>query len=848
MATHAPRRARFPVNALVAMPIALTLLVAIMLRWAPGIDLAAALQAFGDLPAWRLCTAVALTAASYLLLSCHDRLALAGLGEKASWPVILRATFTSYALTHNLGFSPLTGGSTRMLIYGRAGLGPATVARVVALAAAAFWCGIAVVSGAALLVQSHPVALFGVELSALTARIGGAALMGGLALVAIAGPRLRPVSGWSANLRIPLHRLDVVLPLIAVATIDIVLSALAFLVLTPSLGLADFPQLFLAYALGIVAGLVSHIPGGVGVFEGTVLAALHASDPSVAGALIAYRAIYYLLPLAAALVLNAVIELRNALRRAAALRRNAAAFAMETAPLAMAMLVFAGGLLLLLSGVLPGVHYRLRELRALVPLPVVEASHLGASLTGAALLIVAPALLSRSRAGHSAARALLIAGALCSLGKGLDFEEAGIMLTAACLLQALIPAFYRESIGAFSAHNRAWLLAAVAAVAGAAVCGLAAYPDVARGLGATFYFAWRADLSRYLRASFATCALVSAFAMRELLSRPPVLAGLPALPPDVFARATAGCGRTDAMLALTGDKRFLVSRKGDAFLMFRPVGRTWFVMGDPVGQQEQWQDLAWELRGASDRVGARLCFYQVSDAFLPLAVELGLRPIKYGEEAIVQCDAFTLAGARMKGLRGGHSRARREGLKLQILPAATVPAHLRVLREISDAWLARHGGREKRFSLGAFDPDYLAHCDIAMVLDGNGLPVAFANIWRSGDGAELSVDLMRQSAAAPPGTMDFLLIELAFMAGRLGYARFNLGVAPLSGMNGGRLAPNWARGANLAFGLRRISYNFRGLRQYKAKFAPLWRNRYIALPPGFASYCALFKLIRLIAR
>jgi phosphatidylglycerol lysyltransferase len=96
--------------------------------------------------------------------------------------------------------------------------------------------------------------------------------------------------------------------------------------------------------------------------------------------------------------------------------------------------------------------------------------------------------------------------------------------------------------------------------------------------------------------------------------------------------------------------------------------------------------------------------------------------------------------------------------------------------------------------------------------------------------------------------MDFLLVELILRAQDQAFVRFNLGVAPLSGMRGGRLAPAWARGANLAFGLRRISYNFQGLRRYKEKFRPAWHNRYIALPQGLAGYRAMIQLIRLIGQ
>ena len=840
----APRR--LPIArqlAIVVATIAGTAIIgAALLHFARGLDPAQIHEALAALSAGRIAAALALTTASYVLLALFDGLALSSLGEKVAWPVIGRASFTGYTVAHNLGFGLLTGGSARLVIYRQAGVPPTKVARVVLMASAAFWLGIAAIAGAALLLGGGHLALFGVALSPLGARLAGAAVVALLVALPFSGRLLHRTS-----LRdLPPARF--VAAMLGTTCADIAVSVATLLVLVPSLGPGDFPQLFLAYALAIVAGLVTHVPGGLGVFEGTVLAALGRHGPEIAAGLIAYRAIYYLLPLGVSLLLNGAIALRATYRRGGTISRALGFIAVEAGPVSMAAMVFAGGLVLLLSGALPAVHDRLWALRQMVALPVVEAAHLAASLTGAALLLVAPALLSRSRSGFVTARNLLLAGAVFSLAKGLDFEEAGLMLAMAGGLNGFAAAFYRQSMGAFSSHNRIWLVAAMVAVVFTAVSGLSAYPNHSLLNGWWLRFAWRADRARYLRASFATCAMVAAFAVRELLSRPPVKVGLAGLPAEAFIRATAHSGRSDAMLALTGDKRFLVSGRGDAFLMFRPLGRTWFVMGDPVGQASLWGDLAWELRRQSDRVGARLCFYQISDAFLPLALELGLRPVKYGEEAVVALGGFTLAGSRMKPLRNSHAQARRSGLVLDMVPAAQAAAHIDELRAISDAWLARHGGREKRFSLGAFDPDYLTRCDIAVVRGAAGSAVAFANLWRSGDGAELSIDLMRQRPHAPAGTMDFLLVELIQQAARQGFARFNLGVAPLSGMRGGRLATAWTRGARLAFGFRQLRYNFKGLRRYKEKFAPEWHNRYIALPPGLAGYRALIQLLRLIGR
>jgi phosphatidylglycerol lysyltransferase len=420
------------------------------------------------------------------------------------------------------------------------------------------------------------------------------------------------------------------------------------------------------------------------------------------------------------------------------------------------------------------------------------------------------------------------------------------MLGMAALLQLAAPSFYRRARGAFSIHSRGWLAAATIGLALTTVSGIIAHRHLPYESQLWWEFCLRGDAPRFLRASFAAGLLVAGFALREVLWHPQSMQGLAHLPEGVFERATAACPRSDAALAFTGDKRFLVSPEADAFLMFRSYGGSCIVMGDPVGARARWPDLVWELRRLADRCGVRLCFYQLSSEMLPLIVELGLKPIKYGEEAHVLTGRFALTGPRMKSLRNSYNRAAREGLRLEIVASEAVPSWLGRLRAISEAWLKQHGETEKTFSLGSFDAAYLGRFDLAVVLDPEDRPIAFANIWRSGDGDELSVDLMRQRPDAPPGTMDFLLVELLRHARETCLPRFNLGMAPLSGVQGGKLSPAWARLANLAFSVEGWRYNFAGLRHYKDKFAPEWESRFIATPPGLAGWRSLLDLVRLI--
>ncbi|MEY2920734.1 MAG: hypothetical protein RL261_2039, partial [Pseudomonadota bacterium] len=168
------------------------------------------------------------------------------------------------------------------------------------------------------------------------------------------------------------------------------------------------------------------------------------------------------------------------------------------------------------------------------------------------------------------------------------------------------------------------------------------------------------------------------------------------------------------------------------------------------------------------------------------------------------------------------------------------------LRQISDDWKQSKSVAEKGFSLGRFSEPYLRRFTLALV-ERAGEPVAFANLWESDARAELSVDLMRHTTAAPKGVMDFLFTELMLWGREQGYGWFNLGMAPLAGLEAHRLAPAWHKVGRLIYRYGDNFYNFEGLRQYKEKFQPEWRPRYLAAPGGLAQTRVLLDVTALIS-
>lgn len=803
-------------------------------RLATSLDIHAVLRTARAIPGWRLAAAFALTAGSYLLLTAYDVMALRTIGRPLPYRTAALASFTSYTLSHNLGFGILTGAAARLRIYGAKGLGTGEVARVTAIAGVTFWTGVFASASLALLVHRRPLAVAGHVVSMGAQHAAGAGLLALLVGATLMARRWH-LPGPAAIARMTL-----------VALADIAAACGTLYVLLPHLAIALYPPLLLAYVLAIVVALVSHVPGGLGVFEATVVALCPQIPPGeLLAALLVYRIVYYLLPLALALVLLVRHEHARWRRPAALAARAAETMIVGLAPRVIALLVFFGGAILLLSGTTPALPERMAAIRGVVPLPFVEASQIAASLVGTTLLLLAPALYRRLDAAFLLTRALLLAGACFSLAKGLDYEEALTLLAVAGVLQLARKGFWRRTALTTDVMSVNWIMAMVATIALMIVIGYFTQTFPAYRSSLWWKFAWSGDASRYMRTSFAVAVLTGAFVLLAFL-RPSRHAVQPGDAPVDVAQALTHAVRSEAMLALTGDKLFLAGPDSRSMLMYQVQGHSWIVMGDPVGDPSDWPELLWRLRERADANQGRVLLYQVTPAVLPIAIDMGLQLMKYGEEARVPLAEFGLDGPAARPLRHAMRRAEREGAEFAIVPAARTGAIMGELRAVSDAWLHAKGQREKAFSVGRFEADYIARCDIAVVRC-EGRIVAFVNLWKTAGREELSVDLMRHCAEVPYGCMDFLFTRLMLWGRQEGYQWFNLGLAPLSGIEARRLAPTWARAAGMLFRHGEAFYGFEGLRNYKEKFCPVWEPRFIACNGGMATGRALLDLQSLIA-
>jgi len=793
----------------------------------------------------KLLRAAFFTCAGYGCLTLYDALAVRFAGARVPYPRVALISFMGYAIGHNVGFNSISGGAVRYRAYSALGLSAKQIATIIAFGTLTFFLGASVLLGVSLLSNA------GMSGSVLHVHAWLALVTGGLLLVAV-GAYLWLVCTRHAPLKfrkivIPVPKPRVAFAQIGISCVDMLCATSVLYVLLPREAAIGFFAFAGVYLLALAAGAVSNVPGGIGVFE-FVLLLLMPNVPEVRllGALVAYRAIYYFAPFAIALVLLGAHEVW--IHRAPVVRfmRVARAFLTAVTPQAIAIAVFLAGAVLLFSGATPGLGNRLTLLRNFVPLSVLELSHLLGSVVGVGLLIIAHGLYRRLHTAWWATIWLLCAGILLSLLKGFDYEEATILAVVVIVLASARSRFRRRASLLEQHYSSAWIAAFFLVLLMAGWLVLFAYRHLPYDNELWWQFAFQASAPRSLRASLLAVIIGAAYGLwRVLRPAPPRFSAPKAKDLECVATLIEQGEDTTANLALLGDKNLLFNKDRTACIMFQSSGNSWVAMGDPIGPAELGEELAWEFLEDCDGMAVSPVFYQVTPERLPLYVDLGLTLSKLGEEARVPLETFSLEGAARADLRQAQRRAGRDGATFEMIGRGGVPAILAELRAVSDAWLAAKNAAEKRFSLGFFAEHYISHFDVGVVRH-HGAVVAFANLWRGGS-TELSVDLMRYNEAAPKGVIDYMLIECMLWGKAQGFRWFNLGMAPLSGLEEHALAPTWHKLGRIVQRYGETFYNFEGLRKFKEKFDPVWRPRYLAAPDGLAMAGALLDVTALIS-
>ena len=237
------------------------------------------------------------TVLSYFILTFYDRLGTIYAGHKVSYGRVAFASFCAYSLAHNLGFAAVSGAAVRYRLYAHWGLTPFQIGKTVAFCSLTFALGGLVLGGAILFIEPTTIPYFGQRFPVIALHGIGALLwaivIGYIVLSRVVGS----FSVRGHDIELPKWRMALVQ--VALATVDVAVTATIFYALLP-----DAPGLTWAIFLGVyvasyTAGLAANLPGGIGVFDTVMLVGLvpYVDAPHIVGAIVVFRLYYYIIPL-----------------------------------------------------------------------------------------------------------------------------------------------------------------------------------------------------------------------------------------------------------------------------------------------------------------------------------------------------------------------------------------------------------------------------------------------------------------------------------------------------------------------------------------------------------------------
>ncbi|MGG5461609.1 bifunctional lysylphosphatidylglycerol flippase/synthetase MprF [Clostridium sp. B9] len=579
------------------------------------------------------------------------------------------------------------------------------------------------------------------------------------------------------------------------------------------------------YIEAAVIGIVSMVPGGIGTFDLSFMTGLEGVGVPIEQTLlviILYRISYFIVPAAIGVLLYMHDFGDKLNKKFNGLPKQIVS---KIAYNILVFLVFLSGIVITLSNVAPQVLFKIKLLKELLGKQILGLS-MGVSIILGFLIILTSLMMKyRAKSIYNTSFVLLVLGVILSFSRGINPYEIVFLLLVIYLLYLSKSMFYRKNfvvsckntiidsmillgsfvtyffvIASYSKHIKVVGIIKKMPYKNAYLFGIIAFVIITV-LYVTIYFI--NSRKKIPTTSFSECKEEALAILNEYK------------------------GDSLTHLIFLNDKYVYINDKKDVLIQYEVYGDKLFVLGNPVGNKENLFKEIEEFCDFADSYGYIPVFYQVDEDMISYLHSNGYDFMKIGEEAKVYVDEFKVVGNKMKSLKTSRSKVTKEGYTFDIVKPPFSEEFFRDIKDVSDQWL--DGRKEKGFSVGFFDEDYLSEAPIAILRDKEGKIKAFANFMYMYDNDEsFSVDLMRFSKDTPRGVMDFMFIKLIEYGKENGYKIFNMGVAPLANVGESKYA-FWNEKLALQFyEYGQAIYSFKGLRRFKEKFSHKWDYKYIA--------------------
>ena len=396
-----------------------------------------------------------------------------------------------------------------------------------------------------------------------------------------------------------------------------------------------FEQLFPVYVVATCAGIISMIPGGLGSFDLVFIWGmqyLHVPEEKVLVVLLFYRIGYYLLPF----LLSTVLFIKRYWEKWNKSWSNIPnTIVQNVSHVAVTVLVFLSGSILLLSASVPGIIDRLRIAQEILSFPIINISHQLSVAAGFLLLGLSRGIEYSVKRTYDLTMLVLILAALFSIFKGIDYEEAIFLISVALLLRMSKGQFYRESYDLTWGKTTVDILIITVIISMYIVIGYSNLPSAKITIPSQFLPYVIEDSSDLFTSAIIglLIALLILYA-GYIISKPKKWKFENSIDheKEILSHLDTYHGKVLSHLIFLHDKYIFWNSKKNVLISFQQYADKLVILGDPIGEKSELSHAIEEFQEISDRYGYTPVFYQVSDDMLPYLHGNGYTLFKLGGE------------------------------------------------------------------------------------------------------------------------------------------------------------------------------------------------------------------------
>ncbi|WP_286971735.1 bifunctional lysylphosphatidylglycerol flippase/synthetase MprF [Flavobacterium sp. UBA4854] len=508
-------------------------------------------------------------------------------------------------------------------------------------------------------------------------------------------------------------------------------------------------------------------------------------------------------------------------------------------------LIFILGLINIISVLTPAISERLDVLEDIIPISAIKVSNYFVITAGLFMLVNAAFMLKGLRTAWWFSVFLTGISVIGNITKAIDYEEAVIALVVLVSLIVTRKEYYIKSNSHLQSLGLKTVLISISAVLVYGILGFYFLDKKHFNIDFDWLQSIRYTLQNYFLIGSSDLVPLDRFARRFLLSIN--ICGFLSLgfllyalirPYTIKKQAVeADFSAANAILQQYGsssldyfktydDKTIFIAKNQKAFLAYRVADNFAVVLENPVAESNaEMKECIIEFDDYCYENGLRSIYYRVSEENLDVFTSLQKKSLFIGQEGVVDLSLFTLEGGAKKSLRNAISKVKEKGFKTTIYSPPIKDGVLQKIKAVSDEWLDSTRRSEIIFSQGRFDWEELKQQTIITVDNAEEKVVAFLNVIPDYAEKEGTYDLIRKTNDAPNGIMDFILIELFTYLKSQNCESVNLGLAAMSGIEEANTFPE----KSMKFAYERIKFfsHYKGLRDFKEKFSPIWHNKYL---------------------